>query len=64
MIRTDPSKIEENDARIKLEASYSKTVLLQEKLDFIKIGFEAMKSQEKSRIEQFDLSIEKLHLKR
>lgn len=61
-MRTNPSKIEDTDAKDKLEASYSKTVLLQEKLYAIKIGFEEMKTQEKSRIEQFDLSIEKLHL--
>lgn len=61
-MRTNPSKIEDTDEKDKLEASYSKTVILQEKLYAIKIGFEEMKTQEKSRIEQFDLSIEKLHL--
>jgi len=61
-MRSNPSTVEKSDNTKKLEASYSKTVLLQEKLDAIKIGFEEMKTREKLRIEQFDLSIEKLHL--
>jgi len=61
-MRSNPSTIEENDTKSKLEASYSKTILLQGKLDTIKAGFEEMKKREKERIQQFDSSIEKLHL--
>jgi len=61
-MRTNPSTIEESDTKNKLEASYSKTILLQEKLDTIKYGFEEMKNREKDRIKQFDSSIKKLHL--
>jgi len=61
-MRTNPSNIEESDTKSKLEASYSKTILLQGKLDTIKSGFEEMKNREKERIKQFDSSIKKLHL--
>jgi len=61
-MRTNPSNVEESETKVKLEASYNKTVLLQEKLDAIKDGFEDMKKREKERIKQFDLSIENLHL--
>jgi len=61
-MRTNPSNVEESETKDKLEASYNKTVLLQEKLDAIKDGFEDMKKREKERIKQFDLSIENLHL--
>merc|ERR1711892_1197548 len=46
-MRTDPSNVEESETKDKLEASYNKTVLLQEKLDAIKDGFEDMKKREK-----------------
>lgn len=61
-MRTDNMKAEESDINNKLEASYSKTVLLQEKLDIIKIGFEEMKIREKERITKFESTIENLHL--
>eukprot|EP00092_Neocalanus_flemingeri_P028809 GFUD01031276.1.p1 GENE.GFUD01031276.1~~GFUD01031276.1.p1 ORF type:complete len:310 (-),score=90.85 GFUD01031276.1:208-1137(-) len=61
-MRTDPMKAEESDVKHKLEASYSKTLLLQDKLDKIKIGFEEMKTREKERNEKFELSVEELHL--
>jgi len=61
-MRMNPSNIEESETKNKLEASYSKTILLQGKLDSIKAGFEEMKTRENERIKQFDSSIQKLHL--
>jgi len=61
-MRTDNMKVEESDINNKLEASYSKTIILQEKLEIIKIGFEEMKNREKERIAKFESTIENLHL--
>jgi len=60
-MRADPSIVEEDETRMKLEASLSKTILLQEKLDSIRHGFEEMKVREKVRVSQFEVSIEKLN---
>merc|ERR1711915_468060 len=60
-MRAEPPSVEEDDTKMKLEASLSKTILLQEKLDSIRHGFEEMKVREKVRVSQFEVNIEKLN---
>jgi len=59
-MRTDPSMFDQQDTKNQLEATLTQTVILQNKLDILKTGFEEMKKRENNRIEQFDKSVENL----
>jgi len=60
-MRTDPIKTEESDLKNQLDASFAQTVLMKERLDTIKTGFEEIKMKEKIRLDKFESSIERLH---